>query len=43
MIELYQSLGLNQNPFSKFSAEEELEYLKDIYVTPKYFNSLFSD
>lgn len=43
MIELYESLGLNQNPFSKFSAEEELEYLKYIYVTPKYFNSLFSD
>jgi energy-coupling factor transporter ATP-binding protein EcfA2 len=43
MTELFQSLGLNQNPFSKFSAEEELEYLKEIYVTPKYFNSLFSD
>lgn len=43
MTELFESLGLKQNPFSKFSAEEELEYLKEIYVTPKYFNSLFSD
>ena len=43
MTELYQSLKLKQNPFSKFSAEEELEYLSKIYVSPKYFNTLFSD
>jgi len=43
MNELYQSLGLKTNLFSKFSAEEESEYLNDIYVQPKYFNSLYSN
>lgn len=43
MNELYQSLGLKNNLFSKFSAEEEEEYLNDIYVQPKYFNSLYSN
>lgn len=43
MKELYQSLGLTTNLFSKFSAEEEVEYLDSIYVVPKYFNSLYSN
>ena len=43
MKELYQSLGLTTNLFSKFSAEEEVEYLDSIYVIPKYFNSLYSN
>lgn len=43
MNELYQSLGFNTNPFSKFSAEEEIEYLDKVYVTPKYFNSLYTN
>ncbi len=43
MNELYQSLGLKTNLFSKFSAEEEAEYLNDIYVQPKYFNTLYSN
>ena len=43
MNELYQSLGLTTNLFSKFSAEEESEYLNDIYVQPKYFNTLYSN
>jgi hypothetical protein len=43
MNELYQSLGLKTNLFSKFSAEEEAEYLSDIYVQPKYFNTLYSN
>lgn len=43
MNELYQSLGFKTNLFSKFSAEEELEYLDKVYVTPKYFNSLYTN
>lgn len=43
MNELYQSLGLTTNLFSKFSAEEETDYLDSIYVQPKYFNSLYSN
>lgn len=43
MQELYQSLGFKSNPFSKFSAEEELDYLDKVYVTPKYFNSLYTN
>lgn len=43
MNELYQSLGLKNNLFSKFSAEEEADYLNEIYVQPKYFNSLYSN
>jgi Cdc6-like AAA superfamily ATPase len=43
MKELYQSLGFKTNLFSKFSAEEELEYLDKIYVAPKYFNSLYTN
>lgn len=43
MQELYQSLGLKSNLLSKFSAEEELEYLDQVYVTPKYFNSLYTN
>lgn len=43
MQELYQSLGFKANPLSKFSAEEELDYLDSVYVTPKYFNSLYTN
>jgi AAA+ ATPase superfamily predicted ATPase len=43
MNELYQSLGFRTNLFSKFSAEEEIEYLDKVYVTPKYFNSLYTN
>lgn len=43
MKELYQSLGFKTNLFSKYSAEEELNYLNEVYVTPKYFNSLYSN
>lgn len=43
MKELYQSLGFNSNLFSKFSAEEELNYLDKVYVAPKYFNSLYTN
>lgn len=40
---LYQSLGFNENPFSRFSAEEEVEYLKDIFYEPKYYSTIFQD
>jgi hypothetical protein len=43
MKELYQSLGFKTNLFSKFSAEEETAYLDKVYVTPKYFNSLYTN
>lgn len=43
MNELYKSLGFNKNPFTKFSAEEEKEYLSQIYLKPRYYNSIFSD
>jgi len=43
MKELYSSLGLTGDPFSHFSAEEEGNYLKNIYINPKYYNTLRSN
>ncbi|HZL11734.1 MAG TPA: MraY family glycosyltransferase [Prolixibacteraceae bacterium] len=43
LLELHYALGLKQNPFSNFSAEQEIDYLDDIYYSPKYFQPLFSD
>ncbi len=43
MPELYQNLGFTQHPFSKYSAEEETQYLSHIYVKPRYFDSLLND
>lgn len=43
MSELYSNLGFTQHPFSKFSAEEETQYLTEVYVKPRYFDSLLSD
>jgi hypothetical protein len=43
MNELYINLGFNENPFSRYSAEEELDYLDKIYNTPKYYTSIYSD
>ncbi len=42
-MELYQHLGFNRNPFSTYSAEEESDFLGNIYINPKYFSSLKSD
>ncbi len=42
-MELYRYLGFNRNPFSTYSAEEESDFLSDIYINPKFFNSLKSD
>ena len=43
MLELYENLGFKENPFSKFSAEEELSYINMIYFEPKYFKTLYDD
>ena len=43
MSELYQNLGFRENPFSRFSAEEEIEYLEKIYIQPRYFQTLMTD
>ena len=43
MDELFKNLGLKQNPFSKFSAEEEKEYLDKIYECPKDYLTILSD
>ncbi len=40
---LYTQLGFKSNPFSKFSAEEESDYLDEIYLKPRYFDTLLSD
>lgn len=42
-LELFNSLGLTKNPFSNYAAEEEIEYLDEIYFIPKYFQPLYSD
>ncbi|MFZ3591363.1 P-loop ATPase, Sll1717 family [Bacillus sp. DJP31] len=43
MNELYRNLGFNDNPFSRFSAEEERDYLNDIFQNPKYFQTILTD
>jgi hypothetical protein len=43
MSDLYQNLGFKSNPFSKFSAEEEKDYLTSIYMKPRYYNTLLND
>lgn len=36
-MELFERLGLFQNPFSTFSAEEEAEFLSKIFVETLYY------
>ncbi|MCU0158202.1 P-loop ATPase, Sll1717 family [Bacillus safensis] len=43
MNELYKNLGFKDNPFSRFSAEEERDYLNDIFQNPKYFQTILTD
>ncbi|KNY30533.1 P-loop ATPase, Sll1717 family [Pseudobacteroides cellulosolvens] len=43
MPELYKNLGFRENPFSRFSAEEEVDYLSEIYLPPRYFQTLVTD
>ncbi|MEM6767576.1 MAG: hypothetical protein AAF655_21745 [Bacteroidota bacterium] len=40
---LYSSLGFSSNPFSRLSAEQERGYLEEIYVKPRYFDTLLDD
>lgn len=42
-LELFESMGFNSHPFSRYSAEEEKEYLDKIFSKPNYFNSLYGD
>lgn len=43
MSELYTFMNFRENPFSRFSAEEEKEYLKDIFVKPRYYPTIYND
>jgi len=43
MVELYKRMGFFSNPFSRFSAEEEIDYLAKIYHKPKYFSVLLDE
>lgn len=40
---LYKDMGFEENPFARFSAEEELSYLTDIFIEPKFFATILSD
>jgi len=40
---LFEKMGFKENPFSKFSAEEEVAYLEKIYVPPKYISTILND
>jgi len=42
-MELYERMGFEENPFSRFNAEEELEYLSEIFFEPKYFSTILQD
>lgn len=42
-MELFANLGFTKNPFSKFSAEEEQIYLKEIYEVPRYYSTLLEE
>jgi hypothetical protein len=41
--ELYINMGFISHPFSRYSAEEEEDYLKKIFNKPNYFSSLYGD
>lgn len=40
---LYENLGLLQNPFSKRSSEQEVKFINDIFYEPNYYNTLIND
>ncbi|MCM1537116.1 MAG: hypothetical protein NC254_01815 [bacterium] len=42
-MDLFTNLGFKKNPFSKFSAEEEQIYLKEIYEVPRYYQTLLAE
>ncbi len=41
MSSLIRNLGLRKNPFSVYSAEEEKEYLNEVYFKPRYFDTIY--
>lgn len=38
--QLYTNLGFKSNPFSKKSSEQEIDFLKDIFYEPNYYETL---
>lgn len=42
-MELFSNMGFEKNPFSKFSAEDERAYLKEIYETPRFYQTLIEE
>jgi hypothetical protein len=40
---LNTNLGFTKNPFSKFSAEEEIEFHNEIFYEPTFYQTLFDD
>lgn len=42
-MELFAYMGFEKNPFSKFSAEDERNYLKDIYELPRFYQTLLEE
>lgn len=42
-MELYANMGFEKNPFTKFSAEEEKNYLKDIYEKPRFYPTILDE
>lgn len=42
-MELYESLNFKKNPFSTFSAEEEITFTNDIFIAPLFLQSLKED
>ncbi len=43
MVGLFNNLGFSTNPFSRYSAEEEKEYLDKIYIKPRYYKTIYND
>ena len=42
-MDLHERLGFNSNPFATFSAEEEGDFIDEVFVRPLYLNSLKND
>jgi hypothetical protein len=40
---LDENIGFKSNPFSKKSSEQEIEFLKEIFFEPNYYNTLLND
>lgn len=42
-MELFVNMGFEKNPFSKFSAEDERTYLREIYEVPRFYQTLLDE